>query len=179
MSRMPICNLKAGTRARVEVHGRDAKLFVNGSENPSLIVNGLKGEDLKGGIALWGYAGEEAYFSNVRVVPAEPEHVANDGEASGGWGVEFASNYGKYKGSMDLHREGNVISGVWSGDFGQNLPISGTWRKGYIELTFNGTWPRSRCRRQRHLPDGLTGFGQGTHEGGGTGRWAMDCSTEK
>ena len=58
-------------KVKIEVHGRTAKLYVNGSENPSLIVNGLKGEDLQGNVALWGYPGEEAYFSNVRVIPAK------------------------------------------------------------------------------------------------------------
>ncbi len=39
-----------------------------------MVVDGLKGEDLHGGIALWGYPEEEAHFSNFRTVisPAAP-----------------------------------------------------------------------------------------------------------
>jgi hypothetical protein len=128
-------------KIRIEVHGRIAKLYVNGSENPNLIVDGMKGEDLQGGVALWGYSGEEAYFSNVKVIPAKTEAVINDGEASGTWEVKCATDYGKYDGLMHLHRDGNVVKGVWSGAFGQDEPVSGTWRNGYVELTFNGTWP--------------------------------------
>src|ERR1700679_3727517 len=36
-------------KIKIEVHGRTARLYLNGSANPSLIVNGLKGEDLQGG----------------------------------------------------------------------------------------------------------------------------------
>jgi hypothetical protein len=128
-------------KIKIEVHGRTAKLYVNGSENPSLIVDGLKGEDLQGGVALWGYSGEEAYFSNVKVIPAKADAVTNDGEASGTWEVKFATDYGKFDGSMNLHRDGNVVKGGWSGAFGQDQPVSGAWRNGYVELTFNGTWP--------------------------------------
>ena len=128
-------------KIKIEVHGRIAKLYVNGSENPSLIVDGMKGEDLHGGVALWGYSGEEAYFSNVKVIPAKAEAVTNDGEASGTWEVKFATDYGKFDGSMNLHRDGNVVKGTWSGAFGKDQPVSGTWRNGYVELTFDGTWP--------------------------------------
>ena len=128
-------------KIKIEVHGRIAKLYVNGSENPSLIVDGMKGEDLQGGVALWGYSGEEAYFSNVKVIPAKVEAVTNDGEGSGTWEVKFATDYGKYDGSMNLHRDGNMLKGAWSGAFGKDQPVSGTWRNGYVELTFSGTWP--------------------------------------
>ena len=126
---------------KIVVHGRVAKLFLDGSENPSLVVNGLKGEDLRGGVALWGYAGEEAYFANVKVTPAEPMPLTNDGEVTGNWDVKYASDYGRYEGSMTLHRTGNAVNGTWSGAFGQSLPVRGTWRNGYVELTFDGTWP--------------------------------------
>jgi hypothetical protein len=130
------------TKVKVEVHGRAANLYLNGSQNPSLIVNGLKGEDLQGGVALWGYSGEEAYFSNVKIIPSKAEAVTNGGEASGTWDVKFASDAGSYAGSMSLHREGNAVKGTWSSaDFGKDLPVSGTWRNGYVELTFNGSWP--------------------------------------
>jgi hypothetical protein len=128
------------TGVKIAVQGRNAKLYLNGSENPSLVVNGLKGEDLQGGVALWGYAGEEAYFSNFKVIPAKAEPVTNGGEVSGGWNVVFASDYGRYEGSMVLHRDGNTVKGTWSGAFGQSLPVNGTWRNGYVELTFTGTW---------------------------------------
>ena len=132
------------TKVKIEVRGRTAKLYVNGSESPSLIVNGLKGEDLQGSVALWGNSGEEAYFSNLKVIPAKAEVVTNDGEASGTWEVKFASDYGKYEGSMNLHRDGNAVKGTWSGAFGQDQPINGTWHNGYVELTFNGAWPSEK-----------------------------------
>ncbi|MGH9581595.1 MAG: hypothetical protein ACRD4O_01510 [Bryobacteraceae bacterium] len=53
--------LQTWTKVRIEVKGRSAKLYLNGSENPSLVVDPLLGQDLRGGVALWGYQGEEAY----------------------------------------------------------------------------------------------------------------------
>lgn len=126
---------------KIDVHGRIAKLFIDGSDNPSLVVNGLKGEDLRGGVALWGYAGEEAYFANLKVTAAEPIALTNDGDVAGNWDVKYASDYGRYEGLMNLHRDGNAVTGTWSGAFGQSQSVNGTWRNGYIELTFNGTWP--------------------------------------
>jgi hypothetical protein len=128
------------THVKIEIHGRSARLFVNGSTSATLVVNGLKGEDLAGGVALWGYPGEESYFSNLRVAPEKPQPVHNGGEAAGAWRLTFASDYGKFEGTMDLHREGAAITGTWSGAFGDNRPITGAWRDGYIELTFPGQW---------------------------------------
>jgi hypothetical protein len=132
------------TKVKIEVHGRSARLYVNGSDTPSLVVNGLKGEDLQGGVALWGFAGEEAYFSNLKITPAQVQPVQNGGEAAGTWDVNYASDYGRFSGSMSLHREGGAVTGTWSGAFGPNQPISGTWRNGYIELSFSGTWPEGK-----------------------------------
>ena len=167
------------TKVKIEVHGRNARLYVNGSENPSLIVNGLKGDDLEGGVALWGYAGEEAYFSNAKVTPSPAEAVNNGGEASGTWDVHFASDYGDFKGSMNLARSGNTVTGTWSGDFGQNQAISGTWRNGYVELTFNGDWPSDK-QGEKPVPmtatlagwiDGDSAQGRMKVEGKADGQW--------
>jgi hypothetical protein len=132
------------TKVKIEVHGRSARLYVNGSDTPSLVVNGLKGEDLQGGVALWGFAGEEAYFSNLKITHAQVQPVQNGGEAAGTWDVNYASDYGRFAGSMNLHREGATVTGTWSGAFGPNQPISGTWRNGYIELSFSGTWSEEK-----------------------------------
>jgi len=43
---------------------------------------------------------------------------------------------------MDLHRDGSVVTGTWSGPLGDALPIGGTWRNGYVELSFAGEWPK-------------------------------------
>jgi hypothetical protein len=40
------------------------------SDQPGLVVDGLKGEDLRGGIALWGFPEEEAYFSGLGTIAA-------------------------------------------------------------------------------------------------------------
>jgi hypothetical protein len=101
---------EAWTHVKIEVHGRSARLFLNGSNSPSLVVNGLKGEELQGGVALWI------------------------------WHVVFASDYGRYEGVMNLQRDGKAIAGTWTGAFGKNLVVTGSWRDRYIELTFTGGW---------------------------------------
>lgn len=128
------------THVKIELHGRSARLFFNGSNSPSLVVNGLKGGDLSGGVALWGYPGEESYFSNLHVAPAKPLAIQNGADAAGMWKVTFKSDYGTYQGTMELHRESRTITGTWSGDFGKNLNVTGTWRNGYVELTFMANW---------------------------------------
>ena len=55
------------TKLKVEVNGAKARLYVNGSAHPTLIVNDLKFGDSKGALALWIGLGTEAYFSNLRV----------------------------------------------------------------------------------------------------------------
>jgi hypothetical protein len=57
----------AWTRMRVVVEGAKASLFVNGAEQPCLIINDLKHAARGGAIALWIGAGTEAYFANLRI----------------------------------------------------------------------------------------------------------------
>ena len=129
------------TKIKIDVHGREAKLFVNGSDKPSLIVDGLKGEDLRGAVALWGYTGEEAYFSNLRISNVKPEPLENSGEAAGTWDVTCATDAGGFGGTLKLVRQDSNLVGLWSGELGPDQQVSGTWRDGYVELTFAGTWP--------------------------------------
>lgn len=129
------------TKIKIEVKGRSAKLFLNGSENPSLVVDGLKGQDLRGGVALWGYQGEEAYFSNVRIMNSTPLPVKSGSDAAGTWQVRFFSYAGPFDGTLQLKRDGNKVTGTWSGGLGNSRAVSGTWRDGYVELKFNAEWP--------------------------------------
>lgn len=131
------------TKVRIEVMGRSAKLYLNGSENPSLVVDGLKGQDLRGGVALWSYQGEEAYFSNVRITSSTPLPVKNGADASGTWQVKYSSDAGTFDGTLQLARDGSKVTGTWSGALGDARPVAGTWRDGYIELSFNADWPRT------------------------------------
>jgi hypothetical protein len=57
----------AWTKMRIEVLGTKARLYVNGAEQPCLIVNDLKLGEVRGQIALWAYTATDAYFSNLRV----------------------------------------------------------------------------------------------------------------
>lgn len=164
---------------KIEVHGRSARLFLDGAGSPSLVVNGLKGEDLAGGIALWGYPGEESYFSNLRVEPASPAQVRNGDEATGMWHVTFASDYGKFEGAMELHRDGKAVTGTWTGAFGKILPVSGTWRDGYVELTFTGEWrdspkstPVAAAAALAGWIDGNSASGRMKIEGRADGPWS-------
>jgi len=55
------------TNYKIEVEGRKARLYVNGTEQPCLIVNDLKLDPRIGGVALWVGPGTEGYFSNLKI----------------------------------------------------------------------------------------------------------------
>jgi len=57
----------AWTPIRIVVSGIQAQLYVNGAEQPCLVVNDLKLGETQGQIALWIGGGTEAYFSTVVV----------------------------------------------------------------------------------------------------------------
>ena len=62
-------DLEAGawTHLKIVVSGTKARLYVNGAEQPCLIVNDLKLGDVRGAVGLWAFWSTEAYFSNVRI----------------------------------------------------------------------------------------------------------------
>lgn len=166
------------TKVRIVVQGRSARIYLNGSEQPSVIVDGLKGEDLRGGIALWGYQGEEAYFSNFRITNSTPLPVKNGSDASGAWQVKFASDYGTFDGTLQLQRDASKITGTWSGALGNARAVTGTWRGGYIELSFNAEWPSAAAGEGPAALATLAGWIDGDSAGGrmkvegrADGRW--------
>jgi hypothetical protein len=53
---------------RIEVKGPKAQLFLNGNQQPSLVVNDLKhGANAIGAIGLWVDIGTEGYFSDLQI----------------------------------------------------------------------------------------------------------------
>jgi hypothetical protein len=163
------------TKMKIEVHGRQGKLYVNGSDKPSLIVDGLKGEDLQGAIALWGYTGQETYFSNLRISNAKPERLENNGEAAGTWDVTCATDAGGISGTLKLVRQDSNLVGIWSGELGPDQQVSGVWRDGYVELTFGGTWhrqPGTVIATFAGWVDGDSAKGRVKVEGRADGRWS-------
>jgi len=53
---------------RIEVKGKQARLFLNDNKQPSLIVNDLKLDDnLSGAIGLWVDTGTEGYFKDLKI----------------------------------------------------------------------------------------------------------------
>jgi hypothetical protein len=55
------------THMRIEVSGARARLFVNGSAQPVLIVNDLKRGVSSGQVGLWIGTGTEAFFSSLQI----------------------------------------------------------------------------------------------------------------
>jgi hypothetical protein len=56
------------THLKIQVAGSRARLYVNGAEQPTLIVNDLKQSSVNGAIALWVGPGTIAHFSDLRVI---------------------------------------------------------------------------------------------------------------
>jgi hypothetical protein len=59
----------AWTRVKIEIEGGAARLFIDGAEQPALIVNDLKLGETEGDIALWVGPGTLAHFGSVRLSP--------------------------------------------------------------------------------------------------------------
>jgi hypothetical protein len=57
----------AWTRYRITIEGTKASLYVQGANQPCLIVNDLKLGDSSGGVALWIGPGTEGYFMGLDV----------------------------------------------------------------------------------------------------------------
>jgi hypothetical protein len=57
------------TPMRVKVSGTRAELYVNGAQQPTLIVRDLKLGPGRGGVALWAHRTTEAYFRNLVISP--------------------------------------------------------------------------------------------------------------
>jgi hypothetical protein len=55
------------TQVKVQVSGASARLYVNGAEQPTLIVNDLRQPPMKGAVALWVGPGTIAHFSDLKV----------------------------------------------------------------------------------------------------------------
>jgi hypothetical protein len=171
--------METWTKVRIEVAGRGAKLYLNGSAKPSLVVDGLKGEDLHGAVGLWGFTDEEAYFSNVRITPAAPQNVKNGSDAAGLWEMRYASDAGGMEARMELRRDGDKVAGTWSGPLGEGCAVTGAWRNGYVELSFAGEWPKESPRGAPgpvHVfltgwIDGDSGKGRMRVEGRSDGAW--------
>jgi hypothetical protein len=164
--------METWTKVRIEVAGRAAKLYLNGSPKPSLVVDGLKGEDLRGAVGLWGYTNEEAYFSNVRITPAVPQNLKNGSDVAGSWEMRYSSDAGRMDAVMELRRDGNKVSGTWSGPLGEGRAITGTWRNGYVELSFAGEWPKES---RQGAPGSVNAFLSGWIDGdSGKGRMRVE-----
>ena len=56
------------TKIKIEVSGVKARLFVNDSPQPVLIVSDLKHGDSEGAVALWIGLGTEGYCANLRLL---------------------------------------------------------------------------------------------------------------
>ena len=57
------------TKIKIQVTGQSARLYVNGADQPVLIVNDLKQPLTKGAIALWVGPGTIAHFAGLTVTP--------------------------------------------------------------------------------------------------------------
>ena len=57
----------AWTKMKIVVSGTGARLYVNGADQPCLIVNDLKLGKTRGQIALWAHVTTDGYFSNLTV----------------------------------------------------------------------------------------------------------------
>jgi hypothetical protein len=165
---------QAWTHLRVEVHGRKAKVFLNGSSKPSLMVDGLKGEELQGPIALWGFSGEDSYFANLKIENDAPEPIQNGGEVAGTWDLQFMTDAGGFPSTLKLVRQDGSVSGFYTGPMGPSQPVWGTWRDDYVELNFGGLWPDQAGTVTATLAgwvDGDKAGGRVRVEGRADGRW--------
>ena len=55
------------THYKIDVDGRKARLYVNGADQPCLVVNDMRYAPQQGRVALWVGPGTEGYFANLKI----------------------------------------------------------------------------------------------------------------
>ena len=99
------------------------------------------------------------YSSNVRVTPSPAAPIENGSDAAGTWDVRFSSDAGHSDGAIKLARDGNKLSGTWTGALGDNRPDQRhVARLGFVRLSFDGEWPKDS---QDGAPGPVTVFLEG------------------
>lgn len=90
---------------KIEVNGTTAELFLDGKEEPVLIVNDLKhGPDLAGAVGLWVDIGTEGYFKDLKVELSEPaNNLKNDKISSLNSPYESIDKYFTTSDGVKLH----------------------------------------------------------------------------
>ena len=69
------------TKYKIQIDGRKARLYVNGAEQPTLMVNDLKLEPRKAGVALWVGPGTEGYFADLKITPKYADAIPSSNTA--------------------------------------------------------------------------------------------------
>ncbi len=59
------------TKMKIVVKDRYARLYINDSPEPCLIVKEMKHEPLEGGVALWTGDGTDGYFRNLKITESK------------------------------------------------------------------------------------------------------------
>jgi hypothetical protein len=57
----------AWTKIKIVVAGTQARLYLNGADQPALVVNDLKLGETHGRVALWAHWTTDAYFSDLTI----------------------------------------------------------------------------------------------------------------
>src|SRR5439155_1179418 len=75
-----------------------------------------------------------------------------------------------------LGRDGSKVTGTWTGDLGNARPVAGTWRDGYVDISFDAQWkfPNLQGHGAATLAgwlDGDSASGRMKVEGLTDGRW--------
>ena len=61
----------AWTKVRIEVKGASARLYVHGSDQPTLLVDDLRHGEVSGGVGLWLHSSTLAHYRNLTIVSSE------------------------------------------------------------------------------------------------------------
>jgi hypothetical protein len=174
-------DLKPGewTKFKLVVSGRTARLYLHGSSEPTLLIDDLRNDPLRGSVGLWLGPMTEAYYSNLRITPAAPKPVLTGTDAAGEWVVKMNTDRGVFNVTLTLNlkRTGEKVEGTCSGAFGQDVPVTGTWRNGFIELKWRGSSPRGDAEVETFLAgwlEGDSGKGRIRVEGTAEGVWVSN-----
>ncbi|MFL6547486.1 MAG: hypothetical protein ACJ8OJ_02265 [Povalibacter sp.] len=167
------------THLKIDVSGRTASIYVSGAVTPTLVVDGLKGEDLRGAVALWGFPGQDTYFSNLVITHVTPQSIQNGSEFAGLWNVRLRTDRGIFKGVLKAERIADKLSGTWTGDLGRAVPVAGQWRNGYVEFDLPVEMPNQPnvVKGNAHFAgwvDGEAASGTVRVEGLAAGRWLAE-----